>query len=76
MQVSKAYIVAALRTAGGRRGGRLSGWHPVDMGAAVLDGLIAQAKMDPALIDDVLFGCVGQVYIVALSVIGRHGLYF
>lgn len=61
MQVSKAYIVAGLRTAGGRRGGRLSGWHPVDLGAAVLNGLISKARMDPALIDDVLFGCVGQV---------------
>lgn len=61
MQVSKAYIVAGLRTAGGRRGGRLSGWHPVDMGAAVLDGLLGKVKVDPALIDDVIFGCVGQV---------------
>jgi hypothetical protein len=61
MQVSKAYIVAGLRTAGGRRGGRLSGWHSADLGAAVLNGLMGRVNMDPALIEDVIFGCVGQV---------------
>ena len=61
MQVNKAYIVSALRTAGGKRGGRLSGWHPADLAGNVLNGLIAQMKNDPALIDDVIFGCVGQV---------------
>jgi len=56
-----AYIVAALRTAGGRRGGRLSGWHPVDLAAAVLDSLLARVQCDPALVDDVIMGCVSQV---------------
>ncbi|GAB3683311.1 acetyl-CoA C-acetyltransferase [Salinisphaera aquimarina] len=57
----EAYIVSALRTAGGRRNGLLSGWHPVDLGAALVDGLVAQTGADPARIDDVIFGCVGQV---------------
>jgi acetyl-CoA C-acetyltransferase len=56
----EAFIVAAVRTAGGRRGGRLSGWHPADLAAQVLDALVARAGADPALIDDVIMGCVGQ----------------
>ena len=55
-----AYIVAALRTAGGRRGGRLSGWHPVDLAAQVIDGLVSRTGADPAVIDDVIMGCVSQ----------------
>ena len=57
----QAYVVAALRTAGGRRGGRLSGWHPVDLAAQVLDALVARTGADPACVDDVFMGCVGQV---------------
>ena len=58
--MAEAYIVAATRTAGGRRGGRLSGWHPVDLAAKLLDELVARSGADPALIDDVIVGCVGQ----------------
>jgi acetyl-CoA C-acetyltransferase len=58
--MAEAYIVAATRTAGGRRGGRLSGWHPADLAAKVLDELVARSGADPALIDDVIVGCVGQ----------------
>jgi acetyl-CoA C-acetyltransferase len=58
--MSEAFIVAALRTAGGRRGGRLSGWHPVDLGARLIDGLLEQTGCDPALVDDVIMGCVSQ----------------
>ena len=58
--MAEAYIVAAARTAGGRKGGRLSGWHPADLGAAVLDALVARSGADPALIEDVIMGCVGQ----------------
>ena len=36
--MAEAYIVAAARTAGGKRGGRLSGWHPVDLAGQVIDG--------------------------------------
>ncbi len=57
----EAYLVAAARTAGGKRGGALRGWHPADLGAAVLDELIVRAAVDPAAIEDVIIGCVGQV---------------
>ncbi|WP_062783903.1 acetyl-CoA C-acetyltransferase [Novosphingobium capsulatum] len=56
----EAYIVAAARTAGGRRKGALSGVHPADLGAVVLNALIARAGMDPAGVDDVILGCVTQ----------------
>jgi acetyl-CoA C-acetyltransferase len=58
--MSQAFIVSALRTAGGRKGGRLVGWHPADLAAQVLDALVAQLAIDPALIEDVILGCVGQ----------------
>jgi len=58
--MAEAYIVAAARTAGGRKGGRLSGWHPADLAGAVLDSLMERTKADPALIEDVIMGCVGQ----------------
>ena len=57
----KAYIVEAVRTAGGKRDGRLSLWHPADLGAKVLDEMVTRLDMDPALVDDVVFGCVDQV---------------
>ncbi len=59
--MSEAFIVAATRTAGGRRGGRLSGWHPVDLAAQVLNDLVDRTGADPALIEDVFMGCVSQV---------------
>jgi len=52
--------VAAARTAGGRRGGRLSGWHPADLAAQVIDALLERTNADPALVDDVIMGCVLQ----------------
>ena len=58
--MAEAFIVAAARTAGGRRGGRLAGWHPADLAAQVLDALVARTGADPTLIDDVILGCVGQ----------------
>lgn len=58
--MGEAFIVAARRTAGGRRNGRISGWHPVDLAAAVLDALMDDTGMDPAAIDDVIMGCVSQ----------------
>lgn len=58
--MSEAYIVAATRTAGGRRGGRLSGWHPVDLAAQVINALVDKVDADPAAIDDVFMGCVSQ----------------
>lgn len=59
--MAEAYIVAAARTAGGRRNGRVSGWHPADLAGTILDALVAQAGADPALVEDVIMGCVGQV---------------
>jgi acetyl-CoA C-acetyltransferase len=56
----EAFIVAALRTAGARKGGRLAGWHPADLAAQVLDALVERNDIDPASIDDVILGCVGQ----------------
>ncbi len=56
----EAFIVGAVRTAGARKGGRLAGWHPVDLAAFVLDALVARTGIDPAAIDDVIMGCVGQ----------------
>jgi acetyl-CoA C-acetyltransferase len=58
--MAEAYIVAAARTAGGRKGGRLAGWHPADLAASVLDTLVDRSKVDPAQIEDVIMGCVMQ----------------
>ncbi|NWK96259.1 acetyl-CoA C-acetyltransferase [Sphingobium lactosutens] len=58
--MTQAYIVAAARTAGGRRKGALSAVHPADLGAVVLDALVDRAAIDPATIDDVILGCVTQ----------------
>jgi len=59
--MAEAYIVEALRTAGGRRGGALRDWHPADLGAAVLDALVQRSGIDPAAVEDVIAGCVSQV---------------
>eukprot|EP00466_Bigelowiella_natans_P015791 jgi/Bigna1/67732/fgenesh1_pg.4_\ len=57
---SPAYIVDCVRTAAGRRKGRLSKWHPADLGAAVIDGLVDRVGMSGSLVDDVIMGCVSQ----------------
>lgn len=58
--MAEAYIAAAARTAGGRKGGRLAGWHPVDLAASVLDSLVDRTGVDPAQVEDVIMGCVMQ----------------
>ena len=58
--MAEAYIVEALRTAGGRRGGKLSGWHPADMAGEILNALVDRTGIDPAVIEDVIMGCVSQ----------------
>jgi acetyl-CoA C-acetyltransferase len=58
--LSEAYIVEALRTAGGRRGGKLAGWHPANLAAEMLDALVARTGIDPAAVEDVILGCVTQ----------------
>ena len=58
--MATAYIVDAVRTAGGRRGGKLAGVHPVDLGAAVFDAIADRNNFDTSAIDDVITGCVSQ----------------
>ncbi len=58
--MADAYIVEAVRTAGGRRNGRLMGWHPADLGAQVLNALVDRSGIDPAAVEDVILGCVTQ----------------
>jgi|TARA_B110000438_G_C15820802_1_gene654371 acetyl-CoA acetyltransferase family protein len=58
--MGNAYIIEAVRTPGGRKNGKLSEWHPSDLGALVLDELVTRTGVDPSLIDDVIFGCVSQ----------------
>jgi len=58
--MSTAYIVDAVRTAGGRRGGKLAGWHPADMAGQVLNAIVDRSGIDPRAIDDVIMGCVSQ----------------
>lgn len=58
--MAEAYLVELVRTAGGRRGGALAGWHPADLGAEVIDALVARSGIEPGAIDDVIVGCVTQ----------------
>ncbi|MCC7078640.1 MAG: acetyl-CoA C-acetyltransferase [Acidimicrobiia bacterium] len=59
--MGEAYIVGAVRTPSGRKKGQLSGWHPIDLGAFVLDALVTRTGTDPDLVEDVVFGCIDQV---------------
>jgi acetyl-CoA C-acetyltransferase len=59
--MAEVYIVAAARTVGGRRGGRLSAWHPAEQAGEVLNALVERSGIDPATIDDVILGCVSQI---------------
>ncbi|ACU53056.1 acetyl-CoA acetyltransferase [Acidimicrobium ferrooxidans DSM 10331] len=56
-----AVIVDVVRTPVGRRNGALSGWHAVDLASTVLEALVARTGIDPALVEDVIMGCVSQV---------------
>ena len=68
-----AVIVDALRTPLGKRNGRLKEWHPVDLAAQTLKALVERNDFDPALIDDVIMGCVMQVGEQSLNV-GRNAV--
>jgi acetyl-CoA C-acetyltransferase len=59
--MTDAYIVGAVRSAGGRKNGRLSKVHPIDLGAMVVDALVAKTGVPVEAIDDLIFGCVSQV---------------
>ena len=71
--MATAVIVDAIRTAGGKRNGKLSGWHPADLAGEVLKNLVERNDLDPALIDDVIMGCVMQVGNQGLN-IGRNAV--
>src|ERR687888_2525458 len=66
-----AVIVDAVRTAVGRRNGQLKDWHPVDLAAETLRALVSRNDLDPALVEDVIMGCVMQVGEQSLNV-GRN----
>ena len=68
-----AVIVDAVRTAGGKRNGALSGWHPADLASEALKAIVERNNLDPALIDDVIMGCVMQVGAQSLNV-GRNAV--
>ena len=68
-----AVIVDAVRTAGGKRHGQLSGWHPADLAAETLKALAQRNDLDPATVDDVIMGCVMQAGAQALNV-GRNAV--
>jgi acetyl-CoA acetyltransferase family protein len=68
-----AVIVDAVRTAGGKRNGKLSGWHPADLASEVLSALVQRTDLDPALVEDVIMGCVMQVGAQGIN-IGRNAV--
>ena len=59
--MTEAYIVEAVRTPVGKRGGSLSQIHPADLGAHTLKAVVERSGVDPAVVDDVIFGCIDQV---------------
>ncbi len=73
MTQREAVIVEAVRTAVGRRGGRLKDWHPVDLLAQTLTALVQRTGIDPGRVDDVIVGCVSQVGEQSLNV-GRNAV--
>jgi acetyl-CoA acyltransferase len=68
-----AVIVDAVRTPGGKRNGKLKNWHPVDLAAEALKAIASRNNLDPALVDDVIMGCVSQVGEQAFNV-GRSAV--
>src|SRR4051794_17881254 len=59
--MAEAYIVDAVRTPVGRKGGGLSRAHPADLGAHVIKALLDRTRIDPLAVDDVVFGCVDTI---------------
>jgi acetyl-CoA acyltransferase len=68
-----AVIVDAVRTAGGKRNGKLSGWHPADLAAETLTALAERNSLDPGLVEDVIMGCVMQAGAQSVNV-GRNAV--
>ena len=56
--MAEAYIVDAIRTPVGKKNGSLSQVHPADLGAHVLKAIVERNKLDPAVVEDVVFGCL------------------
>jgi acetyl-CoA C-acetyltransferase len=71
--MAEAYIVEAVRTAGGRRDGKLAGWHPADMAGEVLNALVERSGIDAGALDDVIMGCVSQAGEQAFA-LGRNAV--
>ena len=71
--MTTAVIVAAVRTAGGKRNGKLRNWHAVDLASEALRALQERNGLDPSLVDDVIMGCVMQVSEQSLN-IGRNAV--
>jgi len=71
--MTTAVIVDAVRTAGGKRNGKLRGWHAVDLASETLKAIAERNKLDPAQIDDVVMGCVMQASEQSLN-IGRNAV--
>ncbi|MEO6157925.1 MAG: acetyl-CoA C-acyltransferase [Ilumatobacteraceae bacterium] len=71
--MTTAVIVDAIRTPLGKRNGRLRNWHPVDLAAETLNALVERTGIDPAIVDDVIMGCVMQVGEQAAN-IGRNAV--
>lgn len=71
--MTEAYLVEFARTAGGRRNGALSGWHPADLGGEIINALLDRSGIDPAVIDDVICGCVTQAGEQA-NTVGRNAV--
>ncbi|MDR3649745.1 MAG: thiolase family protein [Acidimicrobiales bacterium] len=71
--MTTAVIVDAVRTAGGKRNGKLRGWHAVDLASEALKAVAERNTLDPALVDDVIMGCVMQVSEQSLNV-GRNAV--
>jgi acetyl-CoA acyltransferase len=69
--MTDAVIVDAVRTAGGKRNGKFRNWHSADLASEPLKAIIERNQLDPALVDDVIMGCVMQVGEQALNV-GRN----
>src|SRR3954454_2016101 len=71
--MATAVIIDGVRTAGGKRNGKLSGWHPADLAGEVLKALADRNGIDPAIVEDVIMGCVMQVGNQGLN-IGRNAV--
>ena len=59
--MAEAYIIDAVRTPVGKRGGGLSQVHPADLGAHAIRALVERTGIDPGVVEDVIFGCIDTI---------------